>query len=771
MLPTLDESSQNTRTPSQFAHLKTTEPTTTASGVIPGRAAFDTPSPNQSPAPALKRSDRSRKPSSRKLESQPASATQPASTAQPKSKQPAKTKATSKNGKHGAAGNANHASTSQAIAHTRSNVRSQTLASKVTGNSEDEFNSGGEDNDASDGKSGSEYEDDGDEDTDNEDCLPQEIIEDLEALLGHSVSHLSSKKIKELLDAMPQTQAPSLETQGQLPQEITKSLTGVGLAGGDGEGHLAHEGSGNHLSSIPQAITTRNADTSPSQKRRINAEDGPSTSSKRVCIAIERDDSATEDESDLEPNMRSVHRGDSSESESEPEPGSVPKPTTPSHLKGKAPMFASSRNAPPPTKPPNAHNRSTQPSKPATSWNPPSSANASSPNTAAKPPTSSTSYLAAHSLPNNLNNINELVNWALKLAEDQARALDQGVSVASTSRAPQPSSTTNHITQSIATHRARLNGNKSSDSPPNSTPASQLANASQATPRLSTPSDDGVDEAATSSANKKSKRRKKSKLSDFPGLVGEIASAAIPRFLATVITQGSYEEDTDVFRDWARDAYRTTWGLEAAEHEYVPPPKAVLTIMTRRASWVRGKVKERIRTVVQYGHGFRNPATCRSDVKHNKRLARKLQPNVFHCLNLEPDTNQYEHPEFIRAIGAGLFWEEDAIGVVFREEFNPITLPAAALVLTMMQVCIAEWETGYFKPQDLDVDKQRVYFESHLLGLYEYEKVAYSRLLRFRGEWFAAGIEYSGSNVAEDDPRAARPYTLASQVRPDTPPL
>ncbi|KAG8717882.1 hypothetical protein FRC09_013539 [Ceratobasidium sp. 395] len=747
MLPTLDEPSQNTRTQSQFAHLKTTEPTTTASGVVPGRAAFDTPSPNRSPAPALKWSDRSRKPSSRKLESQPASATQP------KSKQPAKTKATSKNSKCTTPGNTNHASTS------------------LTGDNDDDSNNGGEYNDMSDGKSGSEYEDDDEEDTDSEVYLPQEIIDDLEALVGHSVSHLSTRRIKELLDAIPQTQAPSVETQGQPPQEITKSFTGVGLAGGDGEGHLTPEGSSTRLSSIPQAVITHNTNTSSSQKRCIDAEDVPSTSSKRVCINTEREDSATEDESDLDQNVRPARRGDSSEPESEPEPGPVPNPTAPSRFKGKAPMFASSRNTLPPTKPLNIHNRATLPSKPSTSRNPPPSNNASSSDSTPKLPTSSASYLATHPLPSDLNNTNELVIWVLKLAEDQARALDRGTPVASTSRVPQPSSTANHVTQSIANHRARLSGNKNSDLPPNSTPAPQPTNTGNATPRSSTPSDDGVDEVATSSASKKSKRRKKSKLSDFPGLVGEIASAAIPRFLATVITQGSYEEDTDVFRDWARDAYRTTWGLEAAEHEYVPPPKAVLTIMTRRASWVRGKVKERIRTVVQYGHGFRNPATCHSDVKHNKRLARKLQPNVFHCLNLEPDTNQYEHPEFIRAIGAGLFWEEDAIGVVFREEFNPITLPAAALVLTMMQVCIAEWETGYFKPQDLDVDKQRVYFESHLLGLYKYEKVAYSRLLRFRGEWFDAGIEYSGSNVAEDDPRAARPYTLASQVRPDTPPL
>lgn len=53
--------------------------------------------------------------------------------------------------------------------------------------------------------------------------------------------------------------------------------------------------------------------------------------------------------------------------------------------------------------------------------------------------------------------------------------------------------------------------------------------------------------------------------------------------------------------------------------------------MTRRVSWLRGEVKKRIRAIVQYGYDFKNPAISRADIKHNRRLAKKLGAGVFHC--------------------------------------------------------------------------------------------------------------------------------------------
>ncbi|KAG8717145.1 hypothetical protein FRC08_008135 [Ceratobasidium sp. 394] len=85
-----------------------------------------------------------------------------------------------------------------------------------------------------------------------------------------------------------------------------------------------------------------------------------------------------------------------------------------------------------------------------------------------------------------------------------------------------------------------------------------------------------------------------------------------------------------------------------------------------------------------------------------------------------------------------------------------------------MQVCIQEWVLGQFKSQALDVEKQQLVYERHLLRLYEYKRIAGGRLTQFRENWFKAGVEYSQANL--DDGDAVQPYTQACHVRPDTPP-
>ncbi|KAG9087388.1 hypothetical protein FS749_002947, partial [Ceratobasidium sp. UAMH 11750] len=253
---------------------------------------------------------------------------------------------------------------------------------------------------------------------------------------------------------------------------------------------------------------------------------------------------------------------------------------------------------------------------------------------------SATSHPTNQLPPVDLNDIDAVVAWALKVLEERARALDPGPTLPkpSTSRAaqrpnlPSASATVDHSISkpgllSIAKHRSRLNGSEHSGPQVDNHRASQSTHANTTASRASTPEDD---RPASSGDQKKRKYSKKVKLGDFPGRIGEVASAAIPRFLATVFAEGLYETP-ETLRSWAGDAYRETWDLEAPEDEYKPPPKAVLTIMMQHASWLRTKVKERIQVIVQYRFGFQNPAVQPRDIKYNRRLAEKLGPNVFHC--------------------------------------------------------------------------------------------------------------------------------------------
>lgn len=58
---------------------------------------------------------------------------------------------------------------------------------------------------------------DKDKDKDKDEEISPEAIALLEAFLGHTVSHLSSKRLQDLFDTVPATQTTPMETQVQPP--------------------------------------------------------------------------------------------------------------------------------------------------------------------------------------------------------------------------------------------------------------------------------------------------------------------------------------------------------------------------------------------------------------------------------------------------------------------------------------------------------------------------------------------------------------------------
>lgn len=119
-----------------------------------------------------------------------------------------------------------------------------------------------------------------------------------------------------------------------------------------------------------------------------------------------------------------------------------------------------------------------------------------------------------------------------------------------------------------------------------------------------------------------------------------------------------------------------------------------------RVATFRGKVKERVRSVIEHMFDLRYPPLSEEDVQHNRELVKKLNPNTFHCrvcMSLlhgasmlttdrpqvfDPRSGHYEHPAIWRALAAAIFHNRDAIGVLHREYFNPLPIPTMAFVLT-----------------------------------------------------------------------------------------
>jgi hypothetical protein len=126
--------------------------------------------------------------------------------------------------------------------------------------------------------------------------------------------------------------------------------------------------------------------------------------------------------------------------------------------------------------------------------------------------------------------------------------------------------------------------------------------------------------------------------------------------------------------------------------------------MVIRISWLRTKVKERIRPVVHYKLRFRQPGGSEKKKAKNRQRFAKLFPNTFHCRvsathptmtydsmnyccqDLETDHEQYQSTAFISSICEAFFWAPDSPIVRHHKDFKSMPLEAAAFVLTMVSL-------------------------------------------------------------------------------------
>ncbi|KAG8728409.1 hypothetical protein FRC10_005008, partial [Ceratobasidium sp. 414] len=235
----------------------------------------------------------------------------------------------------------------------------------------------------------------------------------------------------------------------------------------------------------------------------------------------------------------------------------------------------------------------------------------------------------------------------------------------------------------------------------------------------------------------------KTGLGRYPGTRGKAASHAIPKLLSTATRKGIYQE-YDTYLKWARNAYHRVWAERYPHLRYKDPPLDLLRTIVLRISGLRTDVKKRIRELIIYLFEFVNPGSSVRLITANQRQFSRLYPNTFHCRDLKTDTDQFEHLVFIRAICVAFFWNQDSFAVRDHEKFKVLPLPAVAFVLTMMQDCLREWETGVFRARENDFKTQRDMFDAHLHSLHQYRKSAQVRLHRFQCKWFKKGMRNAG---------------------------
>ncbi|KAG8712844.1 hypothetical protein FRC09_019400 [Ceratobasidium sp. 395] len=591
-----------------------------------------------------------------------------------------------------------------------------------------------------------------------------EAVRRASAALGSDASRLSTKTIKKLLAAVKDNEEDSdsgpMEIEGgsapALPQSANQLVMGSGdqpCAGGATGPTVMHgsQTAGQDL----EVPAEDNSITEPDSEPEI-VELGPGNAASQR-IPQDQHTLLYPQPTPIPHTPHQAHRAKSINSTRELDSATVDKSATgsdeesdaePVHKCKRRRFTPPSRPFPLPPRPSKLHARA-EPTIP--TFNQPSSSRSTAPSSL--PTVRTTSHVSRRSSavpdstlsqPPPMSNLGDVLAWAARLAE---RAAADHVAPAG-----QPTSDYTLLTQVLTNLRH-----------------SELVSPKSLKRKRAEPAEDdsaALEVEAAIAFGKITRPRHKPTLDDYPGFPRTIATLAIPELLATAITLGAYEGHVKITY-WAQGCYNRTWERELPNLQVQNAPRPLLGIMSHRVSWVRGKLAERLRPGVETGYQLINPARTREDMEYNRRIVERALPNNFHCPELEPEVNEYQHPALQKLVALAYFWAAESIGATYHDMFNPIPIPAFALVLTITQHCLQEWRTGRLVRRELNIEDEREIYRDHLQRLLDYEKTdTEDSLLEFRTNWFWYGIDYAG--VAQDrDP--VQPVTRADRVRANSP--
>ncbi|QRV92933.1 hypothetical protein RhiJN_20951 [Ceratobasidium sp. AG-Ba] len=263
-------------------------------------------------------------------------------------------------------------------------------------------------------------------------------------------------------------------------------------------------------------------------------------------------------------------------------------------------------------------------------------------------------------------------------------------------------------------------------------------------------------------------RKKKPLARDCNGIRRQVLLYAKLHLLAYSLVEGAYQTRIS-FLLWAGYVHEATWKLMLPHVPYEAATKAELEIMVNYIATLRGKIKDRVRPVIEQYFGFDPHVVTQEDIQRNLDIFHEIYPNSFHCTSTRPRKGHFEGDQLARCIAAALFYGPNSVGVMFPDYFEDMPLTVVAFILAIMQFCIEEWSTGYFVSHDLGASHMLDKYEAHLQNLKELQSVAPRRLERMQAGWTEYAFDYSGASFLQSG-KDREQATFHAEMRPDTPP-
>ncbi|KAG8794670.1 hypothetical protein FRC12_022565 [Ceratobasidium sp. 428] len=252
---------------------------------------------------------------------------------------------------------------------------------------------------------------------------------------------------------------------------------------------------------------------------------------------------------------------------------------------------------------------------------------------------------------------------------------------------------------------------------------------------------------------------------DFSGWKRQVLTLAKLHLFAYALLEGIYQTRL-TFLQWAEEIHYETWMMLLPNVKYEAPSHDELVIMVNYLATLRGKVKDRLRSLIVHLHGFRQRIRTQADIQYNLDLFDQLYPNSFHCTSYFPREGPFESEDVGRCIAAAFFYSPSSVGAQFPDFFRLMAPTIVAFVFAVWQFCIEEWSNGWHEHRDLGSSFMVDKYEAHLARLQAMETTAPDHLRDLQQEWADFTRDYCSSSFVRQ--RFGQAAILHPELRPDT---
>ncbi|KAN0097980.1 hypothetical protein V8E55_002426, partial [Tylopilus felleus] len=201
------------------------------------------------------------------------------------------------------------------------------------------------------------------------------------------------------------------------------------------------------------------------------------------------------------------------------------------------------------------------------------------------------------------------------------------------------------------------------------------------------------------------------KASDYDLITRRILFTAIQFYCAYLLTKNPFP-DTHNDNEWARDAWDMS--CEYCQSMDINLNVDLMTLITARATHLRGQFISKARVIIQTSYGFEmGDATAVRE--HNQNLVTELKSESAFTCRLHPHhAGIYRHKAIQQIINEILFSTKADDGIKWAEYYNPFPSVAFALTLTTIKCAIDEWASGRREMIPFKEDQYKGCYTHHL---------------------------------------------------------